>query len=128
MADQEILDEYIDIESSCLTKEEKKEVMEMLYKYKEALSLRDEIGTCPNIEAEIDVMDKSPFFIRPYHVKEENKTPIDKEMKRLCYLGIFMKGFSPIPDLVKLISRKLTKDKRVVTDFSHLNIKIAKNK
>ena len=34
----------------------------MLYKYKEAFSLGDEIGTCPNIEAEIDVMEKSPFF------------------------------------------------------------------
>ena len=32
----------------------KKEVMEMLYKYKEAFSLRDEIGTCPNIEVEMD--------------------------------------------------------------------------
>ena len=26
----------------------RKEVMDMLYKYKEAFSLRDEIGTCPN--------------------------------------------------------------------------------
>ena len=39
---------------------EKKEVMEMMYKYKEVFSLREEIGTCPNIEIEIDVMDKSP--------------------------------------------------------------------
>ena len=30
----------------------------MLYKYKEAFSLRDEISTCPNIEVEIDVTDK----------------------------------------------------------------------
>ena len=36
----------------------------MLYKYKEAFSLRDEIGTCPSIQVEIDVMDKLPFFIR----------------------------------------------------------------
>ena len=56
MTDQEILDKYIDLEGSCLTKEEKKELMEMLYKYKEAFSLRDEIGTCPNIEVEIDVL------------------------------------------------------------------------
>ena len=81
MTDQEILDKCIDLDSSCLTKEEKKEVMEMLYIYKEAFSLRDEIGTCPNIEVEIDVTDKSPFFIRPYHVKEEDKALIDKEMK-----------------------------------------------
>ena len=71
MTDQEISDKYIDLEGSCLTKEEKKELMEMLYKYKEAFSLRDEIGTCPNIGVEIDVMDKSSFFIRPYHAKDK---------------------------------------------------------
>ena len=108
MTDQEILDKYIDLESSCLTKEEKKEVVEMLYKYKEAFSLRDEIGICPNIEVEIDVMDKSPYFIRPYHVKEEEKALIDKEMKQLCYLGILKEGFSPYSSPVMLISRKLT--------------------
>ena len=56
MTGREILDKYVDLDSSCLTKEEKKEVMEM-YKYREAFSLRDEIGTCPNIEVEIDVTD-----------------------------------------------------------------------
>ena len=56
--------------------------------------MRDEIGTCPNIEVEIDVMDKSPFFIKPYHVKEEDKTLIDKEMRHLCYLRILKEGFS----------------------------------
>ena len=62
MTDQEILDKYINLEKSCLTEKEKKKVMEILYKYKEVFSLRDEIGTCPNIEVEIDVTDKSPFF------------------------------------------------------------------
>ena len=81
MTDQEILNKYIDLESSCLTKAEKKEVMEVLYKYKESFSLKDEIGTCPIIEVGIDIMDKSPFFIRPYHVKEEDKILIDREMK-----------------------------------------------
>ena len=55
--------------------------MEMLYQYEEAFSLRDEIGTCPNIEVEIDFTDRSPFFIRPYHLREEEKILIDKEMK-----------------------------------------------
>ena len=99
----------------------------MLYKYKEAFSLRDEIGTCPNIEVEIDVTDKSPFFIRPYHAKEEDKPLIDKEIKRLCYLGILKEGFSPYSSPVMLIRRKLTKDKRGVADFRHLNVRIAKN-
>ena len=89
----------------------------MLYKYKEAFSLRDEIGTCPNIEVEIDVTDRSPFFIRPYHVKEEDKTLIDKEMKCLCYLGILKEGFSAYSSPVMLITRKLTQDKRVSNRF-----------
>ena len=76
---------------------------------------------------EIDITDKSPFFIRPYHVREEDKAIIDKEMKRLCYMGILKEGFSAYSSPVMLISRKLTKDKRVVTDFRHLNVRIAKN-
>ena len=35
---------------------------EMLYEYKDAFSLRDEIGTCSNIEVNIEVSDNSPFF------------------------------------------------------------------
>ena len=90
-------------------------------------SLRDEMGTCLNMEVEIEVTDKSPFFIRPYHMREEDKVVIDKEMKRLCYMGILKEGFSAYSSLVMLISGKLTKDKRVVTDFRHLNVRIAKN-
>ena len=32
MTDKEILEKYIDLESSCLTDKEKREVMDMLYK------------------------------------------------------------------------------------------------
>ena len=71
MTDKEILDKYIDLDKSCLMEEESKEVIDMLYKYKEAFSLRDEIGTCPNIEVEIDVTDRFPFSIRPYHVEKD---------------------------------------------------------
>ena len=46
-----------------MTKREKEEIMDMLYKYKEAFSLRDEKGTCPSIEVGIDVTDKSPFLL-----------------------------------------------------------------
>ena len=62
MSHREILEKYIKLDNRCLTKEEKREVMDMLYRYKEAFSLRDEIGTCLNIEVGIDVTDKSPFY------------------------------------------------------------------
>ena len=101
--------------------------MDMLYKYIDAFSFRDNIGTSPNIEEEIDVTDKSSFFIRPYHVKEEEKSILDKEMNRLCYQGILKEGFSPYSSPVMLISRKNdTGQERVMTDFRHLNVRIAK--
>ena len=127
MTDREILEKYISLNDSCLSKEEKIKVMDMLFKYNEAFSLRDDIGTCPNLELEIDVTDKSPFFIRPYHIREEDKAFMDKEMKQWWYMGILKEGFSAYSSPVMLISRKLTKDKRVVTDFRHLNVRIAKN-
>ena len=127
MSDRKILKKYIDLNNACLHEEDKEEVMDMLYKYKEAFSLRDEIGACPNIEIEIDVTDKSPFFVRPYDVREEDKKVIDKDMKQLCYLGILKEGFSPYSSPVILISQKVTQDKRLVRDCKHLNIRIAKN-
>ena len=81
MTDREILDKYVNLDNSCLTKIEKKQVRDLLYQYKDAFSLRDKIGLCPNIKIEIDVMDKSPFFIRPFHANEEDKVILDKEMK-----------------------------------------------
>ena len=47
-------------------------------------------------------------------------------MKRLCYLGILKEGFSAYSSSVMLLSTKVMKDKRVVTDFRHLNLRIAK--
>ena len=62
MTDKAILEKYIDLDISCLIEEEKKEVMKMLHEYRDMFSLREEIGTCPNIEVEIVITDKSPFF------------------------------------------------------------------
>ena len=90
MSNKEMLEKYVDLEKSCLSDSEKKQLMDILFKYKDAFSLRDEIGTCSNMEVEIDITDKFYIFVRPYHVKEKNKNML----KRLCYLGILKEGFS----------------------------------
>ena len=41
-------------------------------------------------------------------------------------MGILKEGFSAYSSPVMLISRKMTKDKSVVTDFRHFNVRIAK--
>ena len=80
MTDKEILDKYINLDNSCLTKAEKRVVRELIYRYKDAFSLRDEIGMCPNIEVEIDATDKTPFFIRPFHMqRKKTKTSWTKK-------------------------------------------------
>ena len=63
MTDREILEKYINLDNTCLTEKEKEDIMDMLYKYKEAFTLRDEIGTFQNIEVGIDVTDKSLFLL-----------------------------------------------------------------
>ena len=44
MSDREILRKYINLDNTCLMEDEKEEVMNMLFKYKEAFGLRDVIG------------------------------------------------------------------------------------
>ena len=49
----EILYEKIDLKDSALTRKEKTKLMKMILKYRDAFSLRDEIGECPNLVADI---------------------------------------------------------------------------
>ena len=87
MTDREILDKYINLDNSCLTKAEKEQVRDLLYQYKDAFSLRDEIGLCPNIE--IDVTDKSPFFIRLFHTNEDDKVDLRQGDEVIVLFGHF---------------------------------------
>ena len=79
MTDREILEKHINLDDLCLTESEKTQVRDMIYEYREAFSLRDKIGTCPNIEIDIYVTGRTSFFIRPYHVKKEDKRILDKD-------------------------------------------------
>ena len=77
MTDEEILDKYIDLTNSNLSTEESSTLMNIIKSHKEAFSLRDEIGKCPNIKIDIDVVDDFPFFVRPFPVHEEDKPLMD---------------------------------------------------
>ena len=56
MTDRDILDKYVNLDNSCLNKIEKTQVTDLLYKYKDAFSLRNEIGLCPNIKIEMSLI------------------------------------------------------------------------
>ena len=68
-----------------------------------------EIGECPNLKADIKVIDESPFFIRPFPISEKDKPFMDEQMERLVSLGILSKNSTShtSPDLSdSALSRK----------------------
>ena len=97
LMDSDIFEKYIDLETLSLTQKEKEELMDILCRNNKALSLGDEVGACPNIKVEIDVVDRTPFSIRPYYVKKEDKQILDMKKKRLGHLSILKDGFQHIP-------------------------------
>ena len=123
-SDEEILYEKLDLSDSALSRKEKARLMKLLIKYREAFSLRDEIGECPNLEVDIKVIDDSPFFVRPFPISEVDKPFMDEQMERLVSLGILSKNSSSHTSPVMLITRKLNKDKKPVVDFRLLNTRI----
>ena len=110
-SDAEILFEKVDLKDSALTKKEKAKLMKMILKYRDAFSFRDEIGACPNLTADIKVIDESPFFVRPFPLSEGDKPFMDKQMERLVSLGILSKNSTSNTSPVMLITHKLTNDK-----------------
>ena len=63
LTDEQILDKTIDLSASCLSSVEKRRLMALLKHHKKAFSLHDEIGECPNVTLNIDIIDDSPFFV-----------------------------------------------------------------
>ena len=124
MSDAEILESAIDLTKSKLSHSQKHTLIGLTKRYRKAFSLRDEIGECPNISIDIDVIDKSPFFVRPFPLSEVDKPFMDKQMKRLVSLGILSRNSTSHTSPVMLITRKVTKDKRPVVDFRLLNSRI----
>ena len=127
MTDEEILDTYVDLSKSCLTDSQKVNLRNVIKENKKAFSLRDEIGHCPNIKIDIDVIDESPFFVRPFPISEDDKPIMDWQMQRLVSLGILSRNTTSHTSPVMLITRKVTRDKRPVVDFRLLNTRIRRH-
>ena len=94
MTDKEILRMKLNLKDSILNEKEKEEFLMKVEQFTDVFSLRDEIGTCPFIEVHLKLKDKTPFFVRPYPMREEQKKVIQKEMDRLEHLGIIHKGLT----------------------------------
>ena len=98
--------------------------MTLLKCHKKAFSLRDEIGECPKVTLNINIIDYSPFFVCPFPISEKDKPLMDKQMERLVSLGILSKNNTSHTLPVMLITRKVTRDKHPMVDFHLLNTRI----
>ena len=125
MMDMECIEKFINLDDSVLTPENKKHFQKILLKYKDAFSLRDEVGVCPYLKVHVEMKDTSPFFVRPYGVKEDQKKWVDKEMWKGCLLGYMRWGMSSYSSPIMLIPKKNSSmPYQTVVDFRVLNSRI----
>ena len=106
MTDKEILRMKLNLKDSILNEKEKEEFLMKVEQFTDVFSLRDEIGTCPFIEVHLKLKDQTPFFVRTYPMREEQKKVIQKEMDRLEHLGIIIKGLTSYSSPVVLVKQK----------------------
>ena len=112
MTDAEILRMKLNLTECSLDNKQKEEFLTKLDDFYNVFSLRDEIGTCPFIEVHLKLKDETPFFVRPYPMREEQK-----EMDRLEHPGIIQKGLTGYSSPVVLVKRKNHNLYRVCSDF-----------
>ena len=126
MTAKEILRMKLNLKDSILNEKEKEEFLTKVEQFTDVFSLRDEIGTCPFIEVHLKLKDETPFFVRPYPMREEQKKVIQKEMDRLEHLGIIHKGLTGYSSPVVLLKWKNQNLYRVCSNFHILNKKLVK--
>ena len=73
----------LNLKDSVLNEKEKEELLMKVEQFTDVFSLRDEIGTCPFIKVHLKLKDETPFFVRPYPMREKQKKVIQKEMDRI---------------------------------------------
>ena len=126
MTDIEILPTKLNLKDSVLDERGKEEFLAKVEQFTDVFNLRDEIGTCPFIEVHLKLKDETPFFVRPYPMREEQKKVIQKEMDRLEHLGIIQKGLTGYSSLVVLVKQKNLNLYQVCSDFCILHEKLVK--
>ena len=88
-SDEEIMYERIDLSNSALSRKEKARLMKLLIRYRDAFSLRDEIGECPNLEADIGILSKnstshtSPVMLITRKLTKDKRPVVDFRLLKL---------------------------------------------
>ena len=116
----------LSLKDSVLDEKAKEEFLTNIKQFTDIFSLGDKIGTCPFIEVHLKLKDKTPFFVRPYPMREEQKKVIQKEVDRLKHLAIIRKGLTSYSSPFVLVKWKSQNLYQVCSDFRILNEKLVK--
>ena len=123
LTEKQAMRKQVCLNESILNSQERIEIYNMLDNHRDAFSLYGELSRS-KIEVDIELDDDTPFYIRPYPTTDIDKEMIDRELTKLVKLGILREGHKPYTSPVLLVAKRDSKDKRVVTDFRHLNRRI----
>ena len=126
MTDKEIVESTMDLSEACITEKQNQALYKILLKYREAFSLRDEIGLCTDMKVKLELKDKTPIYIRHFPITEEEKIIVDREIRKGCLLGILRKGLSSYSSCIMLILRKMSGIPCIITDFRHFNSRLVR--
>ena len=96
MTDLEILKLKVNLSESQLDSCKKELLYQELIKHREAFSLRDEIGSCPFFEVSLKLKDDTPFFVRPYPIREDMKPIVQKRNGQIRKIRHYQERFNGI--------------------------------
>ena len=63
MTDMEVLKLKVKLHDSILDEKQKEDFYKIIYDNRDVFSMRDEIGTCPQIQIHLKLQDETPFFV-----------------------------------------------------------------
>ena len=76
--------------------------------------------------SKFELNDNTPFYIKPFPIKEEETVIVDSEMRKECLLGILRQGMSSYSSPIMLIPWKMSGIPCINTAFRHLNSRLVR--
>ena len=76
MTDMDILKLKVNLDNNILDNKQKESLYIIIHQNRDIFSIQDEIGTCLQIQVHLKLCDETPFFVRPYPIREEQKSII----------------------------------------------------
>ena len=111
----------LNLKDSVLDNKGKEEFLTNVEQFTDIFSLRDKIGTCPFIEVHLKLKDETPFFVRPYPMREEQKNfEIDFEIEPVKMPQASVPIDTPLSIIHKHIPRQSDIDKIVRNIETHV--------